>query len=317
MITLYLLIFVFLCYFLIKSEEVLIAFLVKFSRYFKFTERILTSFLMIFAIALPELIVAIASSFGKLSVISLGNVLGSNLISLTFILGIIAVTLGEVKVVSKIVRRDAWIAFVIAFLPVFLALRGNISRVGGLILIAVFCWYVYYIFKTKKEFKHRVNYISNPLVESENILRLIAHFLLAIVVVILSSWGLVEITKLIAVNLYVPISLIAVTLIAVGTALPELVFGTRSKIVKHEGLSFENIISSIIVNSTFIVGIAAIINPIKIENPKIILITGGFMLLAIFVANIFLKNDKKISKKEGWVLIGFYILFLIAEFIFR
>jgi len=317
MIVIYLLIFVTLCYFLAKSEEVLIAFLVKFSRYFKFTERILTSFLMIFAVALPELIVALVASFSKLSIISLGNVLGSNLINLTFILGIIAVMLGGVKVESKIIRRDAWIAFGIAFLPVIMALRGGISRIGGFILIAVFCWYIYYILKTRKEFRHRVDYISNPLIESKKTLKLIFYFILALAVLILSSWGIVETAKLIAINLYVPISLIAIILVAVGTALPELIFGIRSRVVKHEGLSFENLISSIMVNSTFIVGIAAIINPIKIENPKIIMIAGGFMLLAIFMANIFLKNDKKISKKEGWALIGFYVLFLIAEFIFR
>ena len=318
MIIFYLLIFVVLCYFLIKSEQVLIALLTKFSRHFKFTEYIMASFLILFAVALPELVIALAASFDKIPIVSLGNVLGSNLVNLTFVLGLVVILIGGIKIESKIIKRDAWIAFVIASLPLLMMIWGKkISRMEGFILLIIFCWYVYYTIKIRKQFKRRVEYVSDLVIESKENLKSVLYFILACGVLIVSSWGMVEVAKLIALNLYVPISLIAVVLIAFGTALPELIFGIKATVLRHEGLSFENIISSIMVNSTFIIGLTAIINPIKIENFKIIMIAGGFMFLAILLANIFLKSGRKISKKEGWILIGFYILFLIAEFIFR
>ncbi|MCX6730016.1 MAG: hypothetical protein NT058_00750 [Candidatus Portnoybacteria bacterium] len=143
------------------------------------------------------------------------------------------------------------------------------------------------------------------------------HFILAVVVLIFSAWGLVEVSKLIAIELYVPLTLVGIVLVAIGTSLPELVFGIKATILKHEGMTLGNIIGSIVINSTFILGITAIINPIKLESLNVIIIGAIFMLVAVLLANIFLSSGRKVSVKEGWILIGFYLLFLIAEFVFR
>jgi cation:H+ antiporter len=108
-----------------------------------------------------------------------------------------------------------------------------------------------------------------------------------------------------------------VILVAVGTSLPELVFGIKAATLKHEGMCLGNIIGSIVINSTFILGISAIISPIKIENLNVIVVGAVFMLIAVLFSNIFLSSGRKVSIKEGWILIGFYVLFLIAEFVFR
>jgi len=317
MIVLYLLIFALLCLAMIKSGETLVKVLTKLSHFFKVTEFVLAFILMTFATTLPELVVGITAGVKNMSMVSLGNIIGSNLVNLTLILGLVAVISKGLKVESKVAKKDAWIVFFIALLPLFFILDKELSRIEGFVLLLVFGWHIWYLLKQKDSFKHRVHHIVHDINGLEKLAKTISYFILAAIVLILSAWGLIEVARLIALELYIPIALVSLILVAVGTSLPEIVFGIKAAILKHEGMCLGNLIGSIVVNSTFILGITAIINPIRLENTSVFLIGAIFMIVAVLLANIFLSSGRKISVKEGWILIGFYILFLVAEFIFR
>ena len=282
--------------------------LTRLSRYFRLTEFVLAFILMTFATTLPELVVGITSGIKGVPLISLGNIIGSNLINLTLILGLVAVVSNGLKVESKIVKKDAWIMFFITLIPLLLLFDKKISRPEGFLLLIVFGWYVWHIIKSKDAFKHRVHHINNEITSSHKLLKTILYFIIAVAILILSAWGVVEIAKLIAVELYVPLVVISIILVSLGTSLPEMVFGIKAAIVKHEGISLENIIGSIVVNSGFILGLTAIISPIKMENSRPILIGGIFMLLAILLSNIFLSSGRNNFQKRrlvfNWVLSG-------------
>lgn len=286
-------------------------------RYFRITEYIFSFVLMAFATTLPELFVGITAGFRNLSVISLGNVIGSNLINLSFILGIIAVAAKGLRIESRIAKKDIWISFFIILLPLFLLFDKKISRGEGFLLLLVFGWHVYYLLKSKDVFKHRIHHIKNEITHSGKFFLNIIYFVFAMIFLILSAIAVVESAKMIAVELYVPLSLISLILIAFGTSLPELVFGMRAAIAKHEGLSLGNLFGAAVVNSTFILGITAIISPIQVQDFKIILIGGIFMVVAVLFANIFIGSRNKLSWKEGLILIGFYLAFLVAEFLLK
>jgi len=319
MIVLYLLIFVVLCFALIKSGGYLVEILVKLSKIFKLTEFVLAFILMTFATTLPELIVGITAGFRGVPVISLGNIIGSNLVNLTLILGLVAVISKGIKVESKIAKRDAWIIFFISLFPLLLLFDKKLSRGEGVLLLVVFGWYVWHLLQQKDAFSHRVHNMQNEVEAHHNhkLSKLILYFALTVVVLIASAWGLVEISKLIAVELYIPLTLVSIILVAIGTSLPELVFGIKSAILKHEGMCLGNIIGSVVINSAFILGITAIISPIKLESLNVVGIGAVFMLVAVLLSNVFLSSGRKVSIKEGWILIGFYILFLIVEFLFK
>ena len=151
----------------------------------------------------------------------------------------------------------------------------------------------------------------------KKLLRNIVYFVIALGILLLASWGVVESARLIAEELYVPLSLIGIILVALGTSLPELVFGVRAVIAKHEGMSLGNLVGSVVVNSTFVLGLVAVINPIRIENFNVIYVGGAFMIIAVLLANFFIASRDKISWKEGLILIGFYIAFLVAEFLLK
>lgn len=317
MLFLYLLLFVIFCSIMVKSGAALVKIMTVLSHYFKLTEYVLAFILMTFATTLPELLVGVVSASKGDSIISLGNIIGSNLINLTFILGLVAIVAGGLRVESKIAKRDSWIIFFITLIPMLLILDKKLSRGEGFLLLILFGWYIYHILKQKDAFTHRVHYINHNITGLEKLLKKIGFFLLAAAVLILSAWGVVWSVELIAKELYIPLALLSIILVAIGTSLPELVFGIKAAIAKHEGMSLGNLIGAVVVNSTFILGLTAVINPIQIENFRIILIGGGFMLAAILIANIFIASKNKVSWKEGCILIGFYILFLIAEFLFK
>lgn len=317
MIILYLLIFVLLCYILIRSGSELVKLLAQLSHYFRLTEFVLAFVLMTFATTLPELIVGIMSGIKGNSIVSLGNIIGSNFVNLTFILGLVAIVSKGLRVESRIAKKNTWIIFFIALVPLVMLLDKEISSGEGFLLLIIFGWYIWYILKQKDAFKHRINQIRQTTTTQYKLLRTIFYFILSVAILVLSAWGIVEIAKLVAQELYIPLALISIILVAIGTSLPEMVFGIKAAITKHEGMSLGNLIGSVVVNSTFILGITAIISPIRLENLNVILIGAGFMLLGIILANIFLSSGRKVSVKEGWILVGLYILFLVAEFIFR
>ena len=317
MIIVYLLVFVVACYALVRSGAILVKILTKMSHYFKLTEYVLAFILMSFATTLPELFVGVASGLKGMPVVSLGNIIGSNLVNLSFILGLVVVVSKGLTVKSKMAKKDSWIAFFIAMVPLLLLFDKKISRGEGFLLILIFGWHIYYLLKQKDAFTHRVHHIRHDITGFEKLLKTIVYFIIAAVVLILSSLAIVGSAKLIAEELYVPLSLIGIILVAFGTSLPELVFGMRAAIAKHEGLSLGNLIGSVVINSTFILGMTAIISPIQVDDYKIIFIGGGFMLAAIFFANICLATRNKLSWKEGLFLIAFYVGFLVVEFLLK
>lgn len=317
MIFLYLLIFVIACYVLVKAGAVLVRVLTMLSRYFRLTEYVFAFILMTFATTLPELFVGITSAVRNVPVISLGNIIGSNFFHLTFVLGIVAIVAKGLNVESKIAKRDSWIIFFIALLPLLLLLDKTISRGEGILLMVIFGWYIYHILREKDAFRRRLNHMRQDAEAFKKLLKNILYFVIASAILLLSSWIVVEMARLIAKELYVPLTLIGIVLVGMGTSLPELVFGVRAVIIKHEGLTLGNLVGSIVMNSTFILGLVAVIHPIKIESFNIIYTGGAFMMLAILIANLFISTKNKVSRKEGLFLIIFYIIFLIAEFLLR
>lgn len=317
MIFLYLIIFVIACYVLVKAGAVLVKALTMMSRYFRLTEYVFAFILMTLATTMPELFVGITSGIRGLSAISLGNIIGSNLINLTFILGVVVIVAKGLKIESKIAKRDTWIIFFIALLPLLLLFDKQLSRSEGVLLLIVFGWYIYHILRSKDAFRKRMDSMKRDAEVFKKLLKNILYFVIATGVLLLGAWGVVESAKLIAKELYLPLTLIGIILVAIGTSLPELVFGVRAVIAKHEGLSLGNLVGSVVVNSTFILGLVAVINPIKIENFNVIYVGGAFMIIAILIANLFIRTRDKISWKEGLFLIIFYLAFLVAEFLLK
>ena len=314
---LYIILFLASVYILVKSGAIAVKNLVAVARYLRISEYVLAFILMALATSLPEFFIGINSALSKTSILSLGNVIGSNIVNLSFVLGAVVIIAKGIRIESKIAKRDAWLVFFISILPVLLLIDKNLSRADGAILLIAFIWYFRRILKDKEAFKKRMNHVARTVEEFWRFIKDLIVFILAIVILLGSSWAVVKTAELIAQGLNLTLALIGLILVAIGTSLPELVFGIKSVITKHEGMNLGNLIGSTVINSTLILGITVLVFPIKIEDFNLILTSGLFMILTILIVNFFITTKDKISLREGIILIGLYILFLIIEFMVR
>ncbi len=317
MIFLYIALFFISVFALVKSGAKAVQKLVTISRYLRISEYVLAFILMALATSLPEFFVGINSSIAKAPILSLGNVIGSNVVNLSLVLGVVVIFAKGIKIESKIAKQDAWIVFFISVLPLLLLIDKKLSQADGVILLVIFVWYLGRILKDKEAFRKRMDHMVRTVEEFWKFLRNLLVLVLSIVILLVGSWGIVKTATLIAQGFELPLILIGLILVAVGTSLPELVFGIKAVITKHEGMNLGNLIGSTVMNSTLILGITAVIYPIEIENFNIILTAGLFMVFVIFVANFFIATKERISWKEGIVLVSLYAVFLVIEFLLK
>ncbi len=302
---------------LVKSGAVSVKKLVAISQYLRISEYILAFVLMALATSLPEFFVGITSSLSKTPILSLSNVIGSNISNLSLILGIIILISGGLSIKSRVAKKDAWIVFFISILPLLLILDKKLSQADGIILLIVFGLYMRKIFKARQVFSKRMNTMLLTTKTFQRFIKDLFIFLGATAMLLVSAWGIVETSTVLANKINLPLSLIGLFLVALGTSLPELIFGIKAIITKHEGMNLGNLMGSTVINSTLILGITALIYPIKIENFDIILTGAIFMILSILMVNIFIRTKKRISWKEGIILLGIYAVFLVVEFFLR
>lgn len=317
MIILYIALFLISVFALVKSGAKAVQKLVAIARYLRISEYVLAFILMALATSLPEFFVGINSALAKAPILSLGNIIGSNIVNLSLVLGVVVIFAKGIKIESKIAKRDAWIVFFISILPLLLLIDKNLSQADGGILLIVFIWYLRHILKAKEAFRKRMDHMVRTIERFRQFVKDLLIFVVAIVILLISSWGVVKTATLISEGLELPLVLIGLVLVAIGTSLPELVFGIKAVITKHEGMNLGNLIGSTVMNSTLILGITALIYPIRIENFNMILTAGLFMIFIVLIVNFFIATREKISWKEGVVLIGLYAAFLIIEFLLK
>ena len=252
--------------------------------------------------SIPELIVGINSAIEDIPILSLGDVLGANIIVLSLIIGTAVLISGEINFKDNPVKKEEKYLSFIAFLPLLLGADQYLSQLDGLILLAVFILYLFVVFKinvTNDDDK-----ISKKVFLKSSIL-----FILGIITLLVSARYLVEYASLIAFDIRIPVIIVGILLISFGTSLPEFTFETISVLHGYNLLAVGDLIGSIVTNSTLVLGVVAIINPIFISNFTQFQIASIFTIFLILVLNLFLRNN--INRLKALFLILVYIMFLL------
>jgi|TARA_Y100000310_G_scaffold253216_1_gene260036 cation:H+ antiporter len=306
-LTINILILIISAFVLAKSGTLLVRSLSKLARFLKVSEYMIAFVLVAFATSVPELFVGIVSALNKTPEISLGNVIGSNIADVTLVMGIIALLGRYTKIQNKFIFKDLFYMFLIALVPILLMLDNLLSRLDGFILLIIFFLYMYKMIHKNKS----VERINN--VHYTEVFKNFGIFFLSILLLLGSAEFLVRSAKEISIELNLPILLIGLFVVAIGTSLPELVYGSRAVLLKHKEQALGNIMGSIVANSTAVLGITAIITPIAF-NFSLFLISGSFMIFALFIFMIFIRSGSAITWREGVALLMLYILFIIVQF---
>ena len=269
--------------------------------------------------SLPELSVAVFAVSNPANVgVSLGNVLGSNIVNIALILGvcILIIVLKRPRYPSfllSIAKEEMgslhFGLFIASIIPLALLYIGYASRYIGVVLVGIFIYYTIQLARSK-----RTNPESTEVQVSERsrIRRYILLALAGAVVVIATAFFIVDSSSFIAESIGIPRVVIGATIVAFGTSIPEFATGVSSARRGHFDLALGNIVGSGFVNITLILGVALIASPLTVN-------IAAFSNLAVFslIINLFLwyfLGSERISWREGALLLSLYVMFLVISF---
>ncbi|CAM1334919.1 calcium/sodium antiporter [Tenacibaculum aestuariivivum] len=264
-----------------------------------------------FATSAPELIVSIKSALSGATGLAVGNVIGSNIANLGLVLGI-TIILSTIEVEKSFYKTD-WPVMMIAsgLLYFFIAFDNTIQRYEGVILFTMLVFFLVYLLRFQK------TAVVDEMPEDDEELPLYK------IVLFLSIGGfclwagselLVNGSVDLAKNLGVSDAVIGVTIVSVGTSVPELAASIIAVLKKEKAISLGNLIGSNVFNILAVLGITAIITPIEVKADALSLINKDiYWMLAIsflVLPLVFLPNKLRLNWKDGIILLGCYFTFI-------
>lgn len=272
--------------------------------------------------SMPELFVSITSAIDGYSDMAIGNVIGSNLCNLLLILGISAAINPIIfKKETKLIEIPICIGTSIVFL--ILANIGNsISRIDAIILIALFIAFICYtIMMAKKgedfdEISEEEKQRSAEEGKKRKIIVNIIYIIVGIIALKIGGDLVVEHSEKIAKMFNVSDKIIGLTIVAIGTSLPELVTSVTAAVKKNSDIAIGNIIGSNIFNMLLIIGAAAAISPMNYNTSYNLQM--GILIVATIVLGIFPYTDRKdeMTISNGITYLMLYALYMAMLFAF-
>lgn len=265
----------------------------------------LVGFLVIAIISvLPETFVSIMATFQNESSLALGTLFGSNVADLTIIFAlVIFFAKRDIKIKSKIVKSNYFYLLTMS-VPLLMGLDGFYSRTEGILLIGIGVLFYSWLLKKDREIYQVVKYTFS--------FKNFAFLLLSMGLLLLGSYLAVKYGIELAHVLNLSPMIIGMLAISLGTTLPELFFSIKAVQKNQNELALGDILGTVITDAVIVVGIVALINPFAFPM-RMIYITGLFMILATVVLFYFMKTDRRLTRREGLLLMGLYLLFVFTE----
>lgn len=249
----------------------------------------------------PEAAVSINAGLVGNSDISLGNIVGSNIFNLLVVIGVCAVIFPAVSH-KDILKRDLWWNIGVTVLLYVLIADRCISHADGLILLGVFI--IYIALMVSSALKNRIEETPPDIMSLPKSLIFIVAGLAA---VIFGGDLVVDNASLIAKSLGMSDTLVGLTIVAIGTSLPELVTSITASRKGDSGIALGNAVGSCLFNILFILGATSVLTPIHVV-PE--LITDTVILIAATVLILFVaKTGKKTNRIEGLICVSAYIIY--------
>ncbi|KKK36322.1 sodium:proton exchanger [Mesobacillus campisalis] len=268
-----------------------------------------------FGTSAPEATVSIIAAMEGSSDVSLGNVVGSNILNITLVIGITAI-INPLKVESETIRKEipftllASIVLWVFISDVALQNRGTnlITRSEGIILLLFLSIFLYYIFEVARNSRSSdsVEEVQNKdITWGKNLVFTVG----GMAAIIFGGDMVVDNATQIALAIGMSETLVGLTIVAIGTSLPELVTSITAALKKQTEIALGNIVGSNIFNILFVLGASATIAPLAVDNR--IFTDVVCMIILTVVLLIFSRTKYKISKVEGAVLVAVYTAYLI------
>ncbi|MCK5255267.1 MAG: calcium/sodium antiporter [Deltaproteobacteria bacterium] len=329
---------------LVKGSDFFVASAMRISKRLGVSEFVIGPTLVAFGTSLPEMGASIVASIKHQSGIVVGNVLGSNVANIGLIMGIVAV-LWVLKTNSQMLKRDGYIMLFAAVLFYIFLFNGVVSRIEGSVFLVLYVVYVLFVIETASKsdqvyhFKDFITYFfkfsyihtiskgfflgnykgkkghSEDTFTKGGILKELGIIVLSIIAICYGAKFLVEEAVFFAKFFHVPQTLIGLSLIAIGTSLPELAVSLSAARKGFGNIVVGNVIGSNIANIFLIIGVSSIISPLAVIKSTIF-ISAPFMIFMTLLFLFFMLSRKQLERIEAIILLLLYGFFLSYMFVY-
>ena len=296
--------------FLWKGSDILVIGTSKTAAQLGLSTLIISVLLVGFGTSAPEFAISVGAAFQNNSDISLGNIIGSCVANILLVLGIASI-IRPIEIKKGIIKREAPIFLIATFILVifsFLNLLDDYHLIGGILFVIFFSFFIYFFIRCAK--KERV---KNEDYEKEKISKNLLFIFLGIVAVVLGAWLLIESSCSIADFLGVPTFIIAISIVAIGTSLPELVVSSMAAYKGESDIAVGNVLGSNVFNILMILGVAALFIPLNANIEESIAYLWILLFVSIIIFPI-LYTGHRISRLEGVFMLVLYSIFMWYTF---
>ncbi|WP_252312450.1 calcium/sodium antiporter [Sinobaca sp. H24] len=267
-----------------------------------------------FGTSSPEATVSITAALEDNAGVALGNVVGSNIFNITFVIGLTAL-IAPLKVEAETIRKEipftllAGIALLILMSDAVLqtASTNIITRSDGFVLLLFFAVFLYYIFEVAR--RDRSAQTAQETTDGKVWGKYIFLTILGLAAIIFGGDLVVGSASEIAVSFGMSTTLVGLTIVAIGTSLPELITSVTAALKKEGGIAIGNIVGSNIFNIFFVLGAASAVSPLAVDSKVFFDII--LMIILTVVLLVFSRTSYTIGRKEGVTLAVAYILYMI------
>ena len=271
-----------------------------------------------FATSSPELFVSIKASLDGMTDITFGNVIGSNIANVTLVLGLTAMVF-RINITKQTIKINFPVMFFTFILFGYvLYLFNEINQITGIIFVSLLIIFGWILIKRSREENIRLSEeekqefekaIRTPLFQS------VLYMIAGIVLLMYGSEFLVNGVEALSTDFGISERVISVSLVAIGTSLPELATSLVAAFRKESNLAIGNLIGSNIFNVLAVLGITSIIHPIEMID-KNLFTDYLWMMISVIILGLFIYvfSKKQVSRTEGFLLLVFYIVFMFFLF---
>lgn len=301
-------------FFLIKGADLFVDGAASIARKFNIPSMIIGLTIVAMGTSAPEAAVSITSSLSGQNDMSVANVVGSNFFNILVVLGVSSL-ISKLPVQKNTIKKDTPFLLIVSGLLLVFGINKYISRIEGLILLIVFVYFLYSTVKMAKSATNLDSSSDNEIALAENdtttqtpILKTVILSVIGILGIIIGGDMVVDSATSIATLFGMSANLVGLTIVAIGTSLPEFVTSIVAIKKGETEIAIGNVIGSNIFNILLVLGLATFISPITISTLALIDII--FMLCITILLYLFMKKDYSLLKKHGIILVGIYIVYM-------
>ncbi len=299
-------------FFLIKGADLFVEGSASIARRFNVPAMVIGLTIVAMGTSAPEAAVSITSSLAGQNDMSVANVVGSNFFNILIVLGFSSI-LNRLPVQDNTIKKDTPFLLLISGLLLLFGLNFNINRMEGIIFLIFFAYFLIETIKSAKNIDNDVSTETATTAELEfvnesPIMKTILLSVIGIIGIILGGDMVVDSATNIATSFGMSENLVGLTIVAVGTSLPEFVTSVVAVKKGETEIAIGNVIGSNIFNILFVLGLATIISPITISMFALIDII--FMIAITLLLYLFMKKNNSLNKTQGYLFIIIYIVYM-------